>query len=335
MLSGLQSGALKLILLAGLLLLIWGTLSPVGTLVWWISQDSENFSARKNRFRNLPSSEAPDSATDPTINCYIVFLTGVGDHSANQVAPGEEAFLDRLVEAHPNCVTVRDVFPYSAANESLGSDRILAPLWQLSEERSGSLESTNIFIKIRNLWRFAISIDDRYGSIYNRGIASAIIEQMEATYPIPRLSSQPFKLILIGTSGGAQIALGAAYYLDQWLDARLIVISVGGDFSGSEGFNAVEHVYHLEGRRDWIEDISRVVFPARWPWTVGSPFNQAKREGRYTVHISGPHTHHGPTGYFGQKTVEGEDYTYLDLTLQQVNQLPIWSRDSSSRVLEH
>ncbi len=331
--SWFQDKTLKLLFLAGALLVIWGTLAPVGTLFWWISQDSKSFSGKKNRFKNLPSSEAPDSATNSsaTIDCYIVFLTGVGDYSANQLAPGEEVFVDRLVKKHPNCVAVRDVFPYSAANKSLGDDRLLAPLWRFAQEADGWLENVDALIKIRNLWRFAISIDDRYGPVYNRGIARAVIERMNAAHSIPRSSSHPLKLILIGTSGGAQIALGASDYLDRWLEAQLIVISVGGDFSGSDGFNAVEHVYHLKGKKDWITNLSGMIFPSRWYWTISSPFNRAKQQGRYTVYISGPHAHEGAKGYFGQRNVPGKNYTYLDLTLPIVNRLPIWSNSETNQ----
>lgn len=315
----------KLLLLAGTILLIWGTLSPVGTLVWWVNQDLELLSEQKNRWKKLPSNKIsnsdPDSATS---NCYIVFYTGVGDYSANQLTPGEEKFVDRLVKKYPNCVSVQDVFPYSAANRSLGGDRLLSPLWRFAEGGSGWMENADILIKIRNLWRFAISIDDRYGSIYNRGIASATIERMQVARPIPSSSSQPLQLILIGTSGGAQIALGATDYLDQWLNAQIFVVSIGGTFSGGEGFDAVARVDHLQGQRDWIEDIPKFVFPSRWSLTVGSPFNRASQQGRYIAQISGDHAHDGDTGYFGQKKVSGKNYTYLDLTLQKIEQLPIW-----------
>ena len=151
---------------------------------------------------------------------------------------------------------------------------------------------------------------------------------MNATYPIT--TQQKVKLVLIGTSGGVQVALGAASYLDESLNADLIVVSVGGDFDGNAGFNAVNHTYHLRGRRDWVEDISYFVFASRWPLTVGSPFNQARNSGRYTVIASGPHTHDGAEGYFGQAFVGESKTTFVELTLQKVNQLPIWSEPKSS-----
>lgn len=328
----LQSGTSRLLLLAGFILLVWGIFSPVGTLVWWLKQDSETLNTQRNRPKTSSSSQdsaAPESPS--TIDCYIVFLTGVGDFSTNQLTSGEKEFLDRLVKQHPTCVAIHNVFPYSAANENLDGDRFLAPLWSSAETAGGWLENADVLIKIRNLWRFAISIDERYGPVYNDGVAQAIVEQINAIHPIPSSEDPSFKLILIGTSGGAQVALGAAPYLDRWLDVRLIMISVGGDFAGTEGFNAVDQVYHLQGDRDWIEDVSRIVFPTRWPWVVGSSFNQARRQNRYTVLTSGPHAHTGPTGYFGQEPIKpGYRTTYVDLTLQVVNQLPIWDFSSSA-----
>lgn len=320
----LRGGTFKLLILAGIILLIWGTLAPVETLVWWLLQDAESLGFKRKQPQRLPASNDSNSvAKSAKINCYIIFLPGVGNFSPDEMFPGEAFFLDRLVQAHPNCVGVQDVFPYSAANEALGGERILAPLWRFANEADGLLGLTNVLIQIRNLWRFAISVDDRYGQVYNLGIANAIIDRMNAAHPIPLSQRQPLKIILIGTSGGAQVALGAAPYVEQRLAAQITVLSIGGVFSGTDGFNAAESVYHLRGRRDWVEDIGGIVFPSRWSWTVGSPFNQARQQGRYTSHISGPHVHDGSEGYFGEE-LAANGITYVDLTLQQVNQLPIW-----------
>jgi len=325
-LLGLQSGTLRLLVLAGIILLVWGTIAPVGTLVWWLSQSAESLGIGKDPTKKLPSTNpAPKVDKPENINCYIVFLTGVGDFSTNQLTPGEEFFLDQLEQNHPNCVTVRDVLPYSAANESLGGRRLLAPLWSAAEQADGWLSNSDVLIKIRNLWRFAISADDRYGQIYNLGIANAIIDRMNAAYSLSQRPKQGMKLILVGTSGGVQVALGAVSYLDRWLNPQLTVVSIGGDFDGEEGFDAVDHVYQLVGRRDWIEDISQIVFASRWPITVGSPFNQARSQGRYTVVKTGPHAHSGSQGYFGTTTIGQSQTTYVELTLKKVNELPIWS----------
>lgn len=326
-LSWLKGGSLKLLILAGIILLIWGIVSPVGTLVWWISEGAQSLGLKKNQSKQLPPSSNSLNSVAKTsqINCYIVFLPGVGDFSADQLTPGEKVFLDRLDQTHPDCVTVRDVFPYSATNKSLGGERFLGPLWRFANNADGWLDMADVLIKIRNLWRFAISADERYGPVYNRGIASAIIDRMNAAKPLGQSSAPKLKIVLLGTSGGVQVSLGAAPYLEQRLHPQIFVVSIGGVFAGRDGFKVADSVYHLKGRRDWVEDIGSIVFPSRWPWTVGSPFNQAVREGRYKVYIIGPQKHDGSQGYFGQDLVKANNVSYVDLTFQKVNQLPIWS----------
>ncbi|MBE9180817.1 hypothetical protein IQ268_19845 [Oculatella sp. LEGE 06141] len=330
LLAQIQGETLRLLILAGIVLLVWGVFSPIGTLVWWLQQDIESLGLKQRRLQTALPDGNPNSSEADLLTCYIIFLTGVGDFSANQLAPGEERFLEQLEAQHTDCVVVSDVFPYSAANESLEGRRLLAPLWRFAEQARGWLENASVLIKIRNLWRFAISIDRRYSPVYNFGTATAIVDRMDAAQPIPNGSQQPLRLILIGTSGGAQVALGAADYLEQWLNAELTVVSVGGVFSGTNGFDVVDRVYHLQGEADWIENLSYILFPSCWPWVVGSPFNQARRQGRFWVYDTGPHAHDGATGYFGQAPLDHGDRLYVDLTLNVVNQLPIWSEPAPS-----
>ena len=315
----LRGGSLKLLTIALLILLVWGTLSPVGTLIWW-ADEGVQLLGLKNNPKVISVSPTTSISKSSQFNCYIVFLPGVGDFSANQLTSGEELFLDSLIAAHPSCIAVSDVFPYSAANESLGGKRVLAPLWNFADRAQGWLAISNVVIKIRNLWRFAISADPRYGPIYNQGIATAIIERMTAQQPIPE---KP-QIILLGTSGGVQVALGAADYLKRNLEADIVVVSLGGVFAGTNGFKVSDRVYHLHGEFDWVENIGAIVFPSRWRWSVASPFNQARLQNRYTVASSGAHAHDGAEGYFGEN-LHNKGVTYVDLTLQQVNQLPIWS----------
>ena len=48
-----QSGTLKLLVLAGIILLAWGILAPVGTLLWWLSQSSQSLGIKKNLTKHL------------------------------------------------------------------------------------------------------------------------------------------------------------------------------------------------------------------------------------------------------------------------------------------
>lgn len=310
----------KLLMFASFLLLAWGTFAPISTLIWWLDGGAEKL---ETEIQQLRQRLANPSAEQEGPTCYVAFLTGVGDFSANELADGEDAFLDQLAQDHPGCVFVRNVFPYSASNQDVGGQEVFEFLWRLSQQIDEGFDPGKILLRIRNTWRFAISADDRYGSVYNRGIALAILEQMDNQQPIAVSEDEPIQLILIGTSGGAQVALGAAPYLQQTLPVEITVVSFGGVFSGTKGFNAADQVYHFRGKEDWVENLGGILFSSRWLWTWGSPYHRARRQGRYRAYLSGPHEHDGPQGYFGLAPVD-DDTTYVDLSVQQINQLPIW-----------
>jgi hypothetical protein len=316
----LSSTTSKLIFAMGGFLILWGIFAPVSTIVWWLNQSAGNLGlVENNQPKPLPNLSLNPSASK--IDCYIVFLPGIGNFSPDEIAPGEKYFIDRLAEKHPNCATVRDVFPYSIVNQDLGSERLLAPLWKIAKNNDELLGS--VFIPLRNLWRFAISSDYRYSPVYSMGIADTIVERMNAVHSIPR-STKPINLILVSTSGGSQVALGASTYLKKWLNARLTVVSIGGAFDGKVGFDQVDHVYHLQGEQDLVPTLAYAILPSRWNWTVGSPINQAQQQGRFTVCSSGSHEHSGDKGYFGT-AIAANNQSYVDQTIQQVAQLPIWS----------
>ncbi|MBD0335149.1 MAG: hypothetical protein ICV62_06655 [Cyanobacteria bacterium Co-bin13] len=342
LLRWLGHGGFGLLLFAAGLLLIWGTLAPVGTLTWWLEGGANEVEEKVRQLTgrtedDLDSDEdtgpTPESgpATDmdgalaasPEVSCYIVFLTGVGDTTAEELSSGEEKFLDQLDQEQESCVALSDVFPYSAANSDVGGQRIFEYLQGVAEEAEGWFELSNYLLRIRNLWRMALSADNRYGLAYNRGIALEILEQMNQQQALPSDPNEPIRLILIGTSGGVQVALAASPYLDRWLPMDITIVSMGGVFDGDEGFKTVEHFYHFRGEDDWVENIGAIIFPYRWRWTFLSPFNRARRQGRYSLVDSGPHEHDGDRGYFGEESVNGEQ-AYYELSVELVNQLPIW-----------
>lgn len=306
----------KLMAALGLFFVAWGTIAPISTLSWWL-QDGDGLASDRP---DLPEDWI---ATNDGPLCYLVFLTGVGDVSGEDLAPGEAGFLDAIETEIPHCPVVRDVFPYSAASSNIGGQPIFRGLWDLSEQLGGD-SPVRLVLQMRNLWRVALSADNRYGRAYNRGTAATIIERMAATKPLPLETEDPFHLVLVGTSGGAQVALGAAPYLAEWLPTEISVVSFGGVFEGRDGFNAAQRVYHIHGEQDWVDNIG-ALFPSRWRWTWGSPFNQARRAERYQARSSGPHDHDGDRGYFGQSSLPDDDSTtYLDLSIQVFQSLSLW-----------
>ena len=83
----LRGGSLKLLTIALLILLVWGTLSPVGTLIWW-ADEGVQLLGLKNNPKVISVSPTTSISKSSQFNCYIVFLPGVGDFSANQLTSG-------------------------------------------------------------------------------------------------------------------------------------------------------------------------------------------------------------------------------------------------------
>ncbi|HTL87826.1 MAG TPA: hypothetical protein VL134_00385, partial [Leptolyngbya sp.] len=284
----------RLILFMAGFLVLWGMAAPITTIVWWLNQTAESLGLAAKQEEPEVLRQPSSTVSDAKIDCYIVFLPGVGNFSPDEITSGERYFVDQLAARHSNCVAVRDVFPYSVLNQSLDNQRFLSPLWESTKD---SELFGNVLIQVRNLWRFAISADDRYGPVYNLSIAQTIVERMNVAHPIRR-SDQPINIVLLSTSGGTQVALGTTDYLDRWINARITVVSLGGTFEGREGFNHVAHVYHFWGDRDWVTALAHLLFPARWSVVAGSPVNQARQQGRYTVCNIGNQEHSGDQGYF-------------------------------------
>ncbi|MBE9167635.1 hypothetical protein IQ238_08940 [Pleurocapsales cyanobacterium LEGE 06147] len=65
-------------------------------------------------------------------------------------------------------------------------------MWRVTEKADGWLELTQYLLEFRNVWRMAISADDRYGRIYNPAIALSIMERMEQQQSIPRSHKSQF-----------------------------------------------------------------------------------------------------------------------------------------------
>ena len=103
--------------------------------------------------------------------------------------------------------------------------------------------------------------------------------------------------MLLGSSGGAQIALGAATYLAAETGAPLAIVTFGGVMASDRGLEAVRALASLYGTGDGVYALGRVAFAGRWPLAVGSFWNAARREGRLAERAIGPMGHSGADGY--------------------------------------
>jgi hypothetical protein len=159
-----------------------------------------------------------------------------------------------------------------------------------------------------------VSVDHRYGPFFNLGQAESVRDALLA-HGYRRGSGRG--IVLIGYSGGAQVSLGLAAFLETLLAAPVTVISVGGVMSSEASCLHVQHLYHLWGTKDPIQKLGDLAFFGRWPLAARSAWNQALRQGKITRLGMGAVAHNGSGGYFGPAPLPDGRPT-VDQTLETV-----------------
>lgn len=298
-----------LIALAFLLLIAMAIVSPFETLGWWAG-----WTKRELRQVVPPDESRPDA--EPA-DLYIVYLTAIGGISAD-LSSRERRFLDRLEEALPGrVVIIDDVFPFSVNNNPLNGERPLSWLWQrMHNSRAGGKASAfAVLIFVRNLFQVAVSGDPRYGPIYNYGVARALSRSL-IKHGYPPEGGIP--IFVMGWSGGGQIAVGVAPYLNEGLHAPVYVVSIGGVISDDPGLDRVEHLYHLQSSKDKYPRISEVLYPGRWRIMRHSHWYRAEEADRISVIDPGPMRHTGEGDYLDRHTILPNGQSNLDRTVEVI-----------------
>ena len=273
-----SSFALLLIIFGVGAVLITAALSPLETLTWWAGwSDQELAETPPSQDIGAAPQAAPDSNAHKK---YVVYLSGVATISGKFLHPRERAFLRALNMRRDDVEIIDTIFPYSAAGIPMHSgQRMFEGLWRFLQKRKIRNRATILssLINIRNVFQVMVSADHRYGPIYNQGIAKLIEETLIKRGYAPH-SNAP--IILVGYSGGAQIALGAALFLRANLGAPVHIISVGGVFASDPGFHAAQSFHHIVGEKDGTAKMGSVLFPERWGFFSHSAWNQARQHGR-------------------------------------------------------
>ena len=295
------------------LFLISAALAPLDSLSWWAGWFGSR-SELEDTQRSLPSE--PMTTTSASSH-YLVYLSGIGAIGGDVLAPEEEMLLDALEVQLPYTKVIRDVFPYSVTNVGLTSQRVFGGLWRwIMRQRLINPETLlGFLINIRNLFQVAVSADQRYGPIYNFGVAKEIARSLQrAGYP----ANSGTPVTLLGWSGGGQISLGAATYLSRMIKAPLRIISLGGVLSSDPGLRAIDHLYHLYGDKDTVQQFGAVLFSGRWQTSVGSPWNRALAQNKLSFICLGPIKHNGQDHYLDTEKRLSDGQTYADKTISTI-----------------
>ncbi len=319
-----------------LLLLIAGALAPFESLGWfagWSGQTDEQEADQLQRadtsavstihpprWEAIESSDLVDKPMHTKIEHYLIYLSGIGAISGDYLEPNEIELCDKLAARFPDTAVVKDVFPYAMNNRGLTSHRFFAWMWrrikQLKVEGRGLLAN---LINLRNSFQALVSADSRYGPIYNFGTAEVIRDGLlRQGYRVG--SGKP--VTIIGYSGGAQIAVGAAEYLQQMLGGvPLWIISLGGMLTADPGLDHITHLYHLYGSKDPVQKLVPIFYAGRWPIKPHSSWNRAKAEGKITMIDVGPIGHNGAKGYLSTTSHLENGQRFLDRTVESITKV--------------
>jgi hypothetical protein len=303
-------------------LLLAGLLSPFEALGWWAGWYGDGIETHitARQPEALVSNSTVDStASQPipkkSVRRYIVYLDGISQSCADYPERVKN-FLETLEAALPaDMLLIQDIMAYSALNRPLTVQRPFATFWRwVNRMEALHPESPlDILINLRNTFQVAVSTDNRYGPVFNRGTAQVILNSLR------QQGYQPgTPITLLGYSGGAQVALGAVTYLKYALDVPIEVISLSGVISGNNGITALDRLYHLTGDRDALAQIGAMMFPKRWPLMAWSSWNLAKSEGRVCFIRLGPVSHNGLTGPIDPVTRLPNGKSHLAQTMEIV-----------------
>ncbi|MEM8771277.1 MAG: hypothetical protein AAGD92_06485 [Pseudomonadota bacterium] len=279
--------------------LVTAALSPLETLSWWAGWTEDELEDDENGYDDAPLQP------DESIAAYIVYLSGVASISGQYLLPREKSFIRGLRKELPAVAVIADVFPYSPAGlPLLAAPRLFDRLWRRVQtvKIQGKRSLLAFLINIRNIFQVMVAADHRYGPIFGQGAGNAIGGALLKAGYQPGSRAPVY---IIGYSGGAQVAVNAAPFLQAKLSCPISVISIGGVMASDPGLSVISTLHHIRGDGDRVEKTGALLFAERWRIFATSPWNMARRENRIKIHKIKNMIHAGPRGYFGLVPING------------------------------
>jgi hypothetical protein len=292
--------------------IVAGFMAPLETLGWWAGWYGGALSTH-----DAPPGDAAEAGASSAAR-FVVYLDGISQ-SSSKYTPDIETFLDALGPRLPSDTRlVRGLMVYSVLNRPLDDDPLLSSFWKFVDALRLKNPSSlaGMLINFRNVLIVGVSADQRYGPLYNFGIAQLVYDGLVgAGYRTG--SGTP--VTLLGYSGGGQMAAASVGILRRALDAPVEIVSLGGVISGACPLLEPEHTYHFVGTKDDVQRIGPIMFPSRWKIAALSNWNRAVRLGRLTQVSLGPVAHQVPGGMLDPDQRLPDGRTFLEQTLQDID----------------
>ena len=232
---------------------------------------------------------------------YLVYLDGI-HQSEESHPPRVSEFLGCLDDAiAADTLLVKGIEAYTITNAGLRSTTLGGWFWQrlfaLQEHHpNGLIRFICAFcVQANNVIKVGISSDRRYGPVMNYELALKIARRLESAGFHP---SRAARIVLVGYSGGGEMALGTAEILQQLCRVPVQVITVCGVFSGNGALETIRDVAMVVGSRDPVAALGRIAYPGRLSLLLLSNWNRWQRKNplhRYPIEGM---SHNGVSGPF-------------------------------------
>lgn len=330
----------QIIIVVVLGLVVAGLVAPTEAMNWWrrgqFGERGIRWPSVEEAFRRAgdePDDEIPEELPSETDH-YLVYLSGIGISSPHELPVVEIPMVERLTQRIGDTTMVWRIYPYSVANTALTQGRLLSRLWRrlaLWKVEKRPLRSLAFLINLRNAFQVFVSADRRYGPVFNLAIA----EQIAAA--LIRNGYQPANrrpVTLLGWSGGAQIAAGAAYYLAA-LGMPVRILSMAGILGSDPGLDRALDIWHMKGDTDKVPAIGAVLSMGRWRIFPDSEWNRARRDGRLKLVSMGNLRHTGPGGYFASEPLLPDGRQPRQLTADYILELLVDAGLATDNFADH
>ena len=212
---------------------------------------------------------------------YLVYLDGI-HQSEESHPPRVSEFLGCLDDAiAADTLLVKGIEAYTITNAGLRSTTLGGWFWQrlfaLQEHHPNGLIRfiCSFCVQANNVIKVGISSDRRYGPVMNYELALKIARRLESAGFHP---SRAARIVLVGYSGGGEMAIGTAEILQQLCRVPVQVITVCGVFSGNGALETIRDVAMVVGSRDPVAALGRIAYPGRLSLLLLSNWNRWQRK---------------------------------------------------------
>ncbi|MEB3255176.1 MAG: alpha/beta hydrolase [Synechococcaceae cyanobacterium] len=283
-----------------LLLPIAGILSLVSQYAFWEGW-LEGLPEPASLFPEAPATAGAPPGALPSPRTYVIYLDGIHQYSFDH-PPRVAAFLSELeARLTPGVQLLRGLETYTLLPVPLAEERGGAWFWRrlfaLQEHHPSPFVRglTAALVQANNVIKVGISSDRRYGPIRHYELALKIAQCLALAGFHPHHGTS---LVLLGYSGGAEMAFGAADYLQRLCPVPLRIVCFCGVFSGNHPLERVEAIGQVVGGGDRVAALGSLAYPGRSPLWPLSRWRRAVRAGRVERRAIPGMTHNGPRGPF-------------------------------------